>query len=346
MHDAFNIYFALTTLAIIWYHNNRAMINGEKYRIVTNEHKSTLLIKQVDQDDFGYYVCKAMNDAGEVTTKAKLIESSKAYMTAEEIEENQKKIEKRLAKKLKTSRKASVTDGKFSSSVNVEATVKSGKRSKSSKKTSTESVDVEASFKTKTKKQSPKTERREDVSSELTITKNENIFIQEIEETIIKETQHTTFETIIKVSDLKDIDDLKTSKEVNDIMGKLESKSFTTGESSLRELATIAFMIQKGLSLQEIDKLFQAQLFPELHTPESQCALVQLIERLGHAKIVSDVLSEKSETEIDESFVETAGFRAFIRMIEIKNLNIEDIILSISPDDFTTSNWKSESKEV
>lgn len=323
------------------------MINGDRYRIVTNEKKSTLLIKCVTQEDFGYYVCKAMNDAGEVTTRAKLIESSKAFMTAEEIEENRIKIEKRLAKKTRTSRKASITQGKLLSSVNVEATVKSGKRSsKSSKKTSSESVDVAASFKTKTKRQAAKTERREDSSSELTITKKENIIIQEIEETIIKEVQHTTCERTITITDLKDINDLKTSKEVNEMMRKLGSKSFTTGEASLRELATISYMMQNGLGIHEIDKLFQANLFPELQTPESQCALVQLLERHGHATLVSEVLSEKSETEIDENFVATAGFRAFMRMIEKKNLNIEEIVLSISPEDFAASNWKQEAKEV
>lgn len=322
------------------------MINGEKYRIVTNEQKSTLIIKSVEQADFGYYVCKVMNDAGEVTTRAKLIESSKAFMTAEEIEENQRKVEKRLAKKTRTSRKASVTDGKLSSSVNVEATVKSGKKTRSSKQTSSESVNVAASFKTKTIKSTPKSERREDVSSELTISKNENIIIQEIEEVIIKEVQHTLFETTIKITDLKDINDLKAIKEVNDLMEKLESKNFTTGKGSLRELATIAFMIQKGLDSQEIEKLFHAHMFPQLYTPEAQCALVQLIERHGHAKIVSEVLAEKTETEIDESYVATAGFRAFMRMVEKKNLNIEEIVLSISPEDFATSNWKQESKEV
>ena len=322
------------------------MINGEKYRIVTKEQKSYLLIKTVRQEDFGYYVCKAMNDAGEITTRAKLIESSKAFMTTEEIEENQKKIEKRLAKKTKTSRKASLTDGKQSSSVNVEATVKSGKRSKGSKKTSSERVDVTASFKTKSVKPALKSERREDVSSELTIIKNENIFIQEIEEIIIKETQHTTCERTIKITDLKDINDLKASKDVDDIMKHFHSKSFTSGESTLRELATIAFMIQKGLDPKEIDKLFQNNLFPDLKTPESQCALVQIIERHGHAKLLSEVLSEISEKEIDESFVATAGFSAFMRMLEVEKQNVVEVILSISPNDFITSNWKQESKEI
>lgn len=322
------------------------MINGERNRIVTNEQKSTLLIKCVQQEDFGYYVCKAMNDAGEVTTKAKLIESSKAYMTAEEIEENQKKIEKRLAKKTKMSRKASITEGRALSSVNVEATVKSGKRSSKSAKTlSSETVDVAATFKTKTK-QKQKPARAEKMSSELTITKTENIIIQEIEETIIKESYHSTIEKNIKITDLKDINDFKSSQEVDEIMVKLQGKGFTSGEGSLRELATIAYMIKKGLSVSDVDKLFQANVFIELQTPESQCALVQLLEKHGHATLVSEVLSEKSEIEIDESFVAAAGFKAFLKMIETKKMDVEDIILSISPEDFAASNWKQEAKEV
>lgn len=321
------------------------MINGDRYRIVTNETKSTLLIKCVTQDDFGYYVCKAMNDAGEVTTKAKLIESSKAFMTQDEIEENQKKIEKKMAKKTKTSRKASLVQGKTLSSINVEATVEERRSSKSSKKLSSESVDVAASFKTKTKK-APRTDRREDISSELTITKKENIIVQEIEETVIKEVEHRTCEKTITITDFREISDLKNSDEVNTLLKKVASKEFTTGAEPLRELATIAFMVQKGLGVGDVEKLFEANQFPELQTPESQCALVQLLERQGHAGLVSEILSEKSETEIDENYVATAGFRAFMKMIETKQVNIEEVVLSISPEDFTATNWKHEAKEV
>lgn len=324
------------------------MINGEKYRIVTNEQKSTLTIKSVIQEDFGYYICKAMNEAGEVTTRAKLIESSKAYMTTEEIEENQKKIERRLAKKTKSSRHASIVEGKTSSSVNVEATVKSEKktRCRNSKKTTSESVDVAASFKTNSAKRADRTARTEDISSELTITKRENIIVQKIEETYINEFEHTTCEKNILITGVKDINDLKNSDEVNKLMTKLESKSFKTGTKSLRELVTISYMMQKGLSVEEVDKLFQSNVFPELQTPESQCALVQLLERHGHATLVSEVLSEKSDMETDENYVATAGFRAFMKMIGKKDINVEDIVLSIAPEDFSASNWKHDTKEV
>lgn len=317
------------------------MINGEKYRIVTKEQKSTLVIKCVESDDFGYYVCKAMNDAGETITRAKLIESSKAFMSAEEIEENQKKIEKRLAKKVKVSRKASITEGKSSSSVNIEATVQSERRSsKSLKKVSSESVDVAASFKAKPNRQSQKSERRQDVSSELTIVKHENIIVQEIEETFIKEVEHLTCEKTVNISELKNLADLKNCKEVNCMMEKLNSKGFTTEKASLRELSTIAYMIKKGLSLKAIETLFQSNAFPDLQTPESQCALVQLLERHGEASLVTDILSEKSEKEIDENLAASAGFRAFMKMIGTKCINVEDIILSITPKDFTASNWE------
>lgn len=317
------------------------MINGDRYRIVTNESKSTLLIKRVTQEDFGYYVCKAMNDAGEVITRAKLIESSKAFMTEEEIVENQKKIEKKLAKKTKTSRKASLVQGKTSSSVNFEATIEGKKSNKSSKKFSSEIVDVAASFKTKTKKL-PKSERHEEVSSELTITKTENIEVQEIEETFIKETELRT----LIVADLKDLSDLKVSAEVNSFMENFTSEKFKNSNEPLRELATIAFMIKKGLPAEEIDKLFQANLFPELQTPESQSALVQILERKGYACLVTEVLSEKSETEIDENYVASAGFKAFMKMIKQKNVNIDEIIMSIAPEDFSANCWKQETKEV
>lgn len=316
------------------------MINGERYRIVTKEQKSTLIIKCVTQDDFGYYVCKAMNDVGELTTRAKLIESSKAFMTADEIEENRLKIEKRLAKKTKTSRKASITEGKSLSSVNVEATVKSER--KKSKKTSTESVDVAASFKTKSVKKAQQKERREDVSSELTITKSENIYIQEIEETFISEVDHRTI--TMSVNDLKDINDLKTAYEVNILLERLQKKGFSGDDGSLRELATIAYMVQKGLATRHIDKLFQDNLFPELKTPESQSALVQFLERHGHATLVSEVLTEKSETEIDENYVATAGFKAFLKLIDMKTINVEEIVMSITPEDFKASNWMHDGK--
>lgn len=329
-------------IAIIWYHNNKALINGDKFRILTNDAKSTLIIKCVVRDDYGYYICKAMNDAGDATTRGKLIE---AFSPVDGNEDGRKKSDKKSSKK--TKRVAKSTEGKTSSSVNVEATVRSSKKaSKSSKISGDSNVDASASFKRRIVKTPEKSSKSVEESSELTITKTEEIYVQQTEETYISEVEHKTCHTTITINDLKDINDLKNSKEVNEILSKLSGKDFGKEEDSVKELATVSFMLQSGLSTSDIQKLFQSNLFPNLQKTESQSALVQLLEREGHEKIVSDIMSEKKEHEIDENFVASVGFRAFLKMIETKQAKADEIILSITPEDFTLNNWKNQASEV
>lgn len=283
-----------------------------------------------------------MNDAGDVTTRGKLIE---AFTTVDDDKESRKKAEKKSSKK--TRRVAKCTEGKSTSSVNVEATVRSSKKvSKSSKSVGDSNVDASATFKRKIVKTPQKINQNMEASSELTITKTEEIFVQKTEETYINEVEHKTCETLITIHDLKDIDDFKNSKEVKEILDKFSSKDFGKEEDSVKELATVSYMLQKGLSANDIQKLFQANLLPNLQKTESQSALVQLLEREGHEKIVSDIMSEKNEHEIDESFVASVGLRAFLKMIETKKANANEIILSLTPEDFTTNNWKSQASEV
>jgi hypothetical protein len=337
-------------VAIIWYYNNKALINNERFRILTNETKSTLIIKSVIENDFGYYVCKAMNDAGEITTRAKLIEKTSAFfLTNEEIEEKRKKVEDKMAKKSsKTSRRSSKSEMKSyeNNDVNIEATVKTGSKKSSLKTKSSTSVDVQASFKAKSFKPVADIKPVVEFSSSLQISRKEDIIVQEIEETIITEVERRTCSKTFAFNDLKDISDLKNSDNVNQFMKKIEHKNFNNGIEPVRELATIAFMIEKGLSISEINKLYHSDLFPALQTTEAQFALVQLLERHGYDQLVSEVLSEKCEKDIDEKYVATAGFTAFMKMIETKHAKVEDIILKLSPEDFVSRDWRNESSEV
>lgn len=335
----------IKNLAIVWYHNNKALIHGEKFRIITNEIKSTLTIKCVQREDFGYYVCKAINDAGDVTTRGKLIESS-AFMTSEEVEKKKEKSEKRLAKKGKSSKRSSKTEVKSSSSVNVEATVTSQKRTSSSSKTIGESnVDASASFKTK-KIVGTKVDRKIEESSELTITKNKEVYIQETEETYITEIEKKTCHTVITINNIHDLENIKSSKDISDIMTKLKSSDFGNETEAVKELVTINYMLQNGLNSVEIQKLLELKYFPTLLNTSTQSALVQLLEREGHEKFVAEILSEKDEKEIDENFLATVGFRAFLNMIETHKEAAKDIILLLKPEDFTSANWKNQSSEV
>jgi hypothetical protein len=299
----------------------------------------------VQREDFGYYVCKAINDAGDVTTRGKLIESSEAFMTPEEIEKNREKTEKRLAKKGKTSRRSSKTDAKFSSSVNVEATVRSSKKSET--KTIGESnVDASASFKTKKVKEVVKAERNSEESSELTITQSKDVYIQETEETFIREVEHKTCHTTITINNLQDIENIRSSNDIENVMKQFESKDFGKNSDAVKDLVTINFMLQNGLSTADVQKLFNAKYFPNIVSTEVQSALVQLLERKNHSSFVSEVLAEKSENEIDENFLSSVGLRAFLKMNEAKNMEAKDIMLALTPDDFASTNWKNMAKEV
>lgn len=130
------------------------------------------------------------------------------------------------------------------------------------------------------------------------------------------------------------------AREVDEIMEVLDAKEFGPGESPLRELATIGYLIRKGVSVNEINEcLYKTETFPALKTPDAQNALVQLVERKGHGPLITQVLIE--ETTTDESFVAaTVGFRAFMRMVELQHATVEEVITHFAPEDFRPHAWE------
>lgn len=130
------------------------------------------------------------------------------------------------------------------------------------------------------------------------------------------------------------------AREVDEIMELLDAKEFGPGESPLRELATIGYLVRQGVSVNEINEsLYRTEIFPALKTPDAQNALVQLVERKGHGPLISQVLTE--ETTTDESFVAaTVGFRAFMRMVELQHATVEEVITHFAPEDFRPRAWE------
>lgn len=130
------------------------------------------------------------------------------------------------------------------------------------------------------------------------------------------------------------------AREVDEIMETLDVKEFGPGESPLRELATIGYLVRQGISVNEINEsLYRTEIFPALRTPDAQNALVQLVERRGHGPLISQVLTE--ETTTDESFVAaTVGFRAFMKMVELQHATVEEVITHFAPEDFRPRAWE------
>ncbi|XP_044005492.1 titin-like [Aphidius gifuensis] len=120
----------------------------------------------------------------------------------------------------------------------------------------------------------------------------------------------------------------------------LDVKEFGKAEVPLRELATIGYLVRQGVSENQINEsLYRTNQFPALRTPDSQNALVQLVEREGYGSLITQVLTE--ETTTDESIVAaTVGFRAFMRMVELQHTTVEELILNFAPEDFRPRAWE------
>lgn len=140
--------------------------------------------------------------------------------------------------------------------------------------------------------------------------------------------------------------DSRVVAEINELMEVINAKEFGPGESPLRELAKIGFLLRNGITTEEIESLYDSQYFPALRMPQSQSALVQLVERQGHGALITEVLTE--ETTQDETVIAAkVGFRAFLKMVELKHTSVEEVIAHFYPEDFKPLSWEQkEAQEV
>lgn len=150
-------------------------------------------------------------------------------------------------------------------------------------------------------------------------------------------------EIIERVEKLIVQEEIKMSKEISEVLDLIQAKEFGPGESPLRELAEIGYLVRNGISINEITVLYSENKFPSLKAPNAQSALVNVVERKGHSALITEVLTE--ETTSDEGkLAATVGFKAFMKMIELKHATVEEVITHFSPDDFIQRVW--ESKEI
>lgn len=153
-------------------------------------------------------------------------------------------------------------------------------------------------------------------------------------------------EVIERVSKIIKREEKHMERAIEEILDFTKAREFGPGRVPLRELAEIGYLFQKGVTVNDVTVLYQADKFPGLKTPEAQSALVNLVERQGHGALISQVLTE--ETTMDDTMVaSTIGFRALMKMVEMKHANVEEVIVNFAPEDFTTMSWESvEAHEV
>jgi len=162
----------------------------------------------------------------------------------------------------------------------------------------------------------------------------------------VQDTAVVTEVKSLTAEEVLDKEETKMVTEVEEFMKFVRAKEFGPGESPLRELAQIGFLVRQGVSVNEITALYEADHFPSLRTPEAQSAMVQLVEREGHGALVSQVLTEESTAD-EDLVASTIGFRAFMRMVEARHATVEEVITHFAPEDFRPHAWEtSEATEV
>lgn len=162
----------------------------------------------------------------------------------------------------------------------------------------------------------------------------------------VKETAVVTEVKALTAKEILEVEETKMATEVEELMKFVRAKEFGPGESPLRELAQIGFLVRQGVSVNEITTLYGADHFPALHTPEAQSAMVQLVEREGQGALISQVLTEESTAD-EDLVAATVGFRAFMRMVELRHAAVEEVIMHFAPEDFRPHAWEtSEATQV
>lgn len=140
--------------------------------------------------------------------------------------------------------------------------------------------------------------------------------------------------------------DARMLAEVNELLEVINAKEFGPGESPLRELAKIGYMLRRGVTTEQIESLYDAEYFPALRVPQSQSALVNLVERQGHGAFITEVLTEET-AQSEDAIAAKVGFRAFMKMVELKHTAVEEVIAHFYPEDFKPRSWeRREAQEV
>lgn len=300
-------------------------------------YETTLTILFATDEHEGFYQCHATNEMNEnvtrakfnlcstsnkttttTTTTSKTTSTSHSEHLAKMNMEKSKRARKIIRRKVEPSSAATVIVVQpVVTAVETKMTIPQTKTTTTTSSSSTSSA----------------TQKTVQITTQTNVTEEENIEIhEEIEEIRVK-----IYKECVSAQDLANF---KMADEVNEVLNFIEAHKFGSGELPLRELATIGYLVQRGITVTEITHLYNADSFPALRNPQSQAALVQLVEREGHGRMISEVLTEETIIDDEHMFASTVGFRAFMRMIQEQHITIEEVIANFKEEDFVSQEWQ------
>lgn len=341
--------------------------------MVVEEQEATLEILKITNEDCGPYTCKLINEIGMTMTRGK-IEISSSSSVVEEVEKSKTKtFKKKAGKKTVVRRSAGASESQAVQRTEIRIVPASTAETTMNviKVRQPVSILVEKSevsevMEVKDRKVADAEKRTSQIIEEVEEIEEEEEFEEKVEreeEVEVKEEKKETYTSTKRIEITKTVEIIRTKisqktitiedvqvishhEEVQWLLESIEAESFgTIGESALRDLATIGLLLRYGINHYEITYMYEQNIFISLKKPESQSALVQLVEREGHEELISQILSESSN-EDETILAATVGFKAFIRMIQTYEITIEIVIRKFVREDFISQDWKICGKEV
>ncbi|KAK7082946.1 hypothetical protein SK128_021397 [Halocaridina rubra] len=102
------------------------------------------------------------------------------------------------------------------------------------------------------------------------------------------------------------------------------------------EVAKIGMMVKHGVMAQDVITLMEAGEFPQLMKLEAQAQLMEVVEEFGFKAFVNEVMTEQVEQAIQKTD-KTIGVKAFMRMLQKADVNVEELITEQFPKELDAS---------
>lgn len=186
------------------------------------------------------------------------------------------------------------------------------------------------------------------IQSQSVTSKSEECEMKKERKSIIIKSEVNKSEHIVstKTIEISDMSLLLHEPDIIDILKSINSDDLGPGKETVQELAVIGYLMQRGSTIEHIKEMYNTNTFLALKRPESQFALVQLVEREGYGKLISEILIEE-HVEDDALLASTVGFLAFLKMIQLNQITVETVLARLTCEDFMTQDWESaDGKEV
>jgi len=331
---------------VSWYYNGKLLKSNPNIKVRLTDCVSSCTLTEVTTEMAGEYVCKAISPSGSVATKAQLRVYELTGEALEQWEAKKAKAREEILNAEKARKKekkaAKMTKADYLKQNQDERDKKVKKEQKMAESEAKEKAAQEEAAKIAEAKSlsTPKQVCLADIMSgaDETVTKKSEKSVKLSQKKVAKTTVQVVDEGMTKFIEKQTIGlraliqmANQESLSIAEVVAQHGTKELDQENLDV-ETAKVDSLLQAGITVDQIVTMGTTGDLTVLNAPESQTALVQLVEKQGHKAITRQVMVSEATKLAPE---EPIGLKAVLRAIEEKTANIEDITaMATNPEEF------------